>query len=63
MQVVKDPMGTKGARLTMEVSLAGRFMVLPPGGEGVGVSSTPARRGARPPARPGQDVQTERAPG
>jgi ribonuclease G len=38
VQVVKDPMGTKGARLTMEVSLAGRFMVLAPGGEGVGVS-------------------------
>src|SRR5690242_1516437 len=38
VQVVKDPMGTKGARLTMEVSLAGRFMVLQPGQEGVGVS-------------------------
>ena len=31
VQVTKDPMGTKGARLTMEVSLAGRFMVLVPG--------------------------------
>jgi ribonuclease G len=31
-------MGTKGARLTMDVSLAGRFMVLAPGGDGVGVS-------------------------
>jgi len=38
VQVTKDPMGTKGARLTMEVSLAGRFMVLVPGGDGVGVS-------------------------
>jgi ribonuclease G len=38
VQVTKDPMGTKGARLTMDVSLAGRFMVLAPGGDGVGVS-------------------------
>ena len=27
VQVVKDPMGTKGARVTMELSLAGRFLV------------------------------------
>jgi ribonuclease G len=38
VQVTKDPMGTKGARLTMEVSLAGRFMVLVPGGDGIGIS-------------------------
>ena len=38
MQVIKDPMGTKGARVTMELSLAGRFLVLSPDGEGSGVS-------------------------
>jgi len=38
VQVTKDPMGTKGARLTMEVSLAGCFMVLVPGGDGIGIS-------------------------
>jgi ribonuclease G len=38
VQVVKDPMGTKGARVTMELSLAGRFLVLAPDGEGKGVS-------------------------
>jgi ribonuclease G len=38
VQVTKDPMRTKGARLTMEVSLAGRFMVLVPGGDGIGIS-------------------------
>jgi ribonuclease G len=38
VQVVKDPMGTKGARVTMELSLAGRFLVLSPQGEGSGVS-------------------------
>src|SRR6476660_5012586 len=41
VQVTKDPMGSKGARLTMDVSLAGRFMVLAPGGDGVGVSKKP----------------------
>ncbi len=34
VQVTKDPMGTKGARLTTEVSLAGRYLVLVPRGSG-----------------------------
>lgn len=38
VQAVKDPMGTKGARLTMQISLAGRFLVYVPFGDGVGVS-------------------------
>jgi ribonuclease G len=38
VQVVKDPMGTKGARVTTEVSLPGRFLVLMPFSEFVGVS-------------------------
>jgi ribonuclease G len=38
VQAVKDPMGTKGARLTTEVSLAGRFLVYTPFGDGIGVS-------------------------
>jgi ribonuclease G len=38
VQVVKDPMGTKGARVTMDVSLAGRFLVYSPDGKGYGVS-------------------------
>jgi ribonuclease G len=38
VQAVKDPMGTKGARLTTEVSLPGRFLVYVPSGEGVGIS-------------------------
>ncbi len=38
VQVVKNPMGTKGARVTMELSIAGRFLVLSPDGEGGGVS-------------------------
>ncbi len=38
VQAVKDPMGTKGARLTTEISLPGRFLVFTPFGEGIGVS-------------------------
>ncbi len=38
VQVMKDPMGSKGARLTMHISLAGRYVVYVPGGSGVGVS-------------------------
>jgi len=37
-QVVKDPLKTKGARLSMELTIAGRYMVYAPTGEGVGVS-------------------------
>jgi len=39
VQVVKDPMGTKGARLTTFITLPSRFLVLLPTGEGVGVSA------------------------
>src|SRR3954464_12424492 len=38
VQVIKDPLKTKGARLTMELTIAGRYMVYAPTGEGVGVS-------------------------
>ena len=38
VQAVKDPMKSKGARLTTELSLPGRFLVYVPNGEGYGVS-------------------------
>jgi ribonuclease G len=38
VQVVKDPLKTKGARLSMQLSIAGRYLVYMPQGEGVGVS-------------------------
>jgi ribonuclease G len=38
VQATKDPMGTKGCRLTMQLSLAGRFVVYVPYGDGLGVS-------------------------
>lgn len=38
VQVTKDPMGTKGARVTTEITLPGRFLVLMPFSEFVGVS-------------------------
>lgn len=37
-QVVKDPLKTKGARISMELTIAGRYMVYTPTGEGIGVS-------------------------
>jgi ribonuclease E len=37
-QVTKNPIGTKGARLTQEVSLPGRFVVLVPNSETYGIS-------------------------
>ena len=38
VQVIKDPLKTKGARLSMDLTIAGRYMVYTPTGEGVGVS-------------------------
>lgn len=38
VQVIKDPLGTKGARLSAHISIAGRMLVLLPQGDGVGVS-------------------------
>src|SRR5947209_8580591 len=38
VQVVKDALKTKGARLSMELRIAGRYMVYAPFGEGGGVS-------------------------
>ncbi|MGH3546158.1 MAG: Rne/Rng family ribonuclease, partial [Mycobacteriales bacterium] len=38
VQVTKDPVGHKGARLTSQISLPGRFLVYVPGGEMTGIS-------------------------
>ncbi|MBU4213362.1 MAG: Rne/Rng family ribonuclease [Actinobacteria bacterium] len=38
VQVTKDPIGHKGARLTSQVTLAGRYLVLVPGGGMTGIS-------------------------
>ncbi len=39
VQVLKDPIGTKGARVTTRISIPSRYMVYVPGGTGVGVST------------------------
>jgi len=39
VQVVKDPLGTKGARLTTYITLPSRYLVYMPQGRGVGVSA------------------------
>jgi ribonuclease G len=38
VQVTKEPIGTKGPRVTAQISLAGRFLVYLPGGSKIGVS-------------------------
>lgn len=38
VQVVKEPLGTKGARLTTHISLPGRYMVLMPNDKTIGIS-------------------------
>ncbi len=39
VQVIKDPLGTKGARLTTFITLPSRYLVFMPRGGGIGVSS------------------------
>ncbi len=39
VQVIKDPLGTKGARLTTEITIPSRYLVYLPNGRNVGVSS------------------------
>ncbi|MGB2325550.1 MAG: ribonuclease E/G, partial [Pseudomonadales bacterium] len=38
VQVTKDPIGTKGARLTTQISIASRFLVYMPGANHIGIS-------------------------
>jgi ribonuclease G len=47
VQVLKDPLGTKGARLTTYITLPSRFLVFMPHGEGVGVSARIEAEGER----------------
>ncbi len=47
VQVVKEPIGSKGARLTSNVSIAGRYLVLLPGSPHRGVSRKIEDRSAR----------------
>lgn len=47
VQVVKEPIGTKGARLTSNVSIAGRYLVLLPNSPHRGVSRKIEDRNAR----------------
>ncbi len=47
VQVVKEPIGTKGARLTSNISIAGRYLVLLPNSSHRGVSRKIEDRNAR----------------
>ena len=50
MQVTKDPLKTKGARLTMQLAIPGRYMVYVPDRRGRGLLAPPRGQGARAPA-------------
>ncbi|MDH5711060.1 MAG: ribonuclease G [Gammaproteobacteria bacterium] len=39
VQVIKDPLGTKGARLTTNITIPSRYLVFMPNSENIGVSS------------------------
>jgi ribonuclease G len=39
VQVLKDPLGTKGARLTTHITIPSRYLVMLPNGSGIGVSA------------------------
>ena len=39
VQVIKDPIGSKGARLTTQITVPSRYLVLTPGAAGAGVST------------------------
>jgi len=47
VQVVKDPIGTKGARLTTNLSVPSRFLVLLPGSTHIGISARIEEEGER----------------
>ncbi len=47
VQVIKDPLGTKGARLTTQLSIAARFLVFMPGISHIGVSQKIVDEGER----------------
>ena len=56
VQVSKEPISTKGPRVTAQISLAGRFLVYMPSASRVGVSRKIGARGARAAARDGSNV-------
>ena len=47
VQVIKEPIGTKGARLTTQISIAGRFLVYLPQQQHIGVSQRIEDEGER----------------
>jgi ribonuclease G len=47
VQVLKDPLGTKGARLTTSITIPSRFLVMLPYSRGIGVSSRIEDEGER----------------
>ncbi|MGD8208176.1 MAG: ribonuclease G [Thiohalocapsa sp.] len=47
VQVIKEPIGTKGARLTTHITVPSRYLVLMPGSENIGISTRIEEEGER----------------
>ena len=62
VQVLKDPLGTKGARLTTYITIPSRYLVMMPHGNGVGVSSRIEDEGERERLRTAMEVIAEPGP-
>src|SRR5262245_56126802 len=65
VQILKEPLGTKGARLTTYITIPSRYLVMTPHGNGVGVSSRIESDGERERLRTLLEslIETEHAPG
>jgi len=65
VQILKEPLGTKGARLTTYITIPSRYLVMMPHGSGVGVSSRIEAEPERERLRSLLEtlIETQRAPG
>lgn len=50
VQIAKEPISTKGPRLSSDLSIAGRYVVLVPFSEVISISKNQKQHGAQPPA-------------
>lgn len=48
MQIVKEPLGNKGPKVTTHITLPGNFMVLKPFSKSINVSKKNSRQGRNP---------------
>jgi ribonuclease G len=59
VQIAKEPISTKGPRITSEISLAGRYLVLVPFSDRISVSQKIQSNEEKPPEKAGAEHQTQ----